>query len=128
MSERKILNLTQHSATPEQLSQGVVEPSEDDKIRIQKLLTFEELPERHEIYRRAAGLAAVASCYKKSGVTHAMIGGAPYLMPALAFELKDAGILPVAAFSNRISEEKLDPETGEVKKTQVFKHLGFVRC
>jgi len=43
-------------------------------------------------------------------------------MGPLAKTLSEAGIRPLFAFSERVSEE--DPETG--MKVSVFKHLGFV--
>ena len=55
-----------------------------------------------------------------------MIGGAPYLMSALERALKQRGVKPLYAFSLRVSEDVLDESTGEVKKTLVFKHLGFL--
>ena len=55
-----ILNLTQHKATPEQLSEGVHEPREEVKQRIRELLTFEDLPTVKDIERRADELADLA--------------------------------------------------------------------
>jgi len=117
----RILNLTQHKPTPEQVSAGVVEPAEEDKQTIRNALTFDDLPTAEKIERRAQALAKVAKRYCDS----AMIGGAPYLMSALERALKERGIKPLYAFSKReVVEEQLSD--GSVKKTQVFKHLGFV--
>ena len=82
----KILNLTQHKATPEQITAGVIEPAEEDKQMIQKLLTFKDLPTPEEIYEK---------------------------------------VKPLYAFSKREVVEEQLPD-GSVRKTQVFKHLGFV--
>lgn len=57
----------------------------------------------------------------------AMIGGAPYLMGPLEAALKDRGIAPLYAFSERRSIE-VKNEAGEVTKTAVFVHLGFVEA
>lgn len=57
----------------------------------------------------------------------AMIGGAPFLMPALEKALRTKGILPVYAFSQRESVEEI-MEDGTVRKTAVFKHRGFVEA
>lgn len=56
----------------------------------------------------------------------AMIGGAPYMMALLEQALWARGIVPLYAYSERRSVEKTDPITGEVTKTAVFVHLGFV--
>jgi len=121
----KILNLTQHAPTPEQVAAGVVEP-EEGKKKIQRLLTFEDLPTAEEIQERAEALARVAEVLTKEyGHDSVMIGGAPYLMSALEKALKERGIKPLYAFSKREVVEETLPD-GSVKKTQVFKHQGFV--
>jgi hypothetical protein len=56
--------------------------------------------------------------------THAMIGGAPWMMAALESALLDAYITPLYAFSVRESVEIAQPD-GSVVKTAVFKHVGF---
>ena len=117
----KILNLTQHMATPEQVVMGVFEP--ENKTRIQELLTFNSLPTREEINDRAMAIASYAGC--QTDCTHAMIGGAPYLMPALEHALTFQGITPLYSFTERVSVETVQPD-GTVKKTAVFKHIGFV--
>lgn len=55
----------------------------------------------------------------------AMIGGATYLMEALAKALRDCGIRPLYAFSTRVSVEQAMPD-GSVRKVNEFRHLGFV--
>lgn len=114
-----ILNLTQHPATEEQISAGVVEP--ENKKAIQDLLTFTGIPTREEIVDRAKKLAEIAHEF---GASKTMIGGVPYLMGPLEKELRFAGIIPVYAYSDRVSiEEIID---GKVVKKSIFKHLGFV--
>jgi hypothetical protein len=54
-----------------------------------------------------------------------MIGGALWLMPALATELMDHEIEPVFAFTKRETEEQPQPD-GSVRKVAVFRHAGFV--
>lgn len=131
-----VLNLTQHVMTPEQGNAGVVEPRMT-KERIQALLTFEEIPSKAEIEARAKELARLAaeeaSMYSGETenyvwITKVMIGGAPYLMPALEkaiLECPGWGFRPVYAFSKRTSEEVPQPD-GSVRKVQVFRHAGFV--
>lgn len=115
-----IINLTQHTATNEQATNGVVEPN--DKKAVQSLLTFNNLPTRAEIAERATALAKIAQGH---GATHAMIGGAGYLMPALENALKETGITPLHAFSVRESVEEI-ADDGSVVKKNVFRHVGFV--
>lgn len=116
----KIINLTQHEATMDQAKNGVFEPQ--NKIEVQGLLTFDNLPQQTEIKARAFALAKIA---EEERATSAMIGGAPYLMGALENALKERGIQPLYAFSVRESIEEHLP-TGEVIKKNIFKHLGFV--
>jgi hypothetical protein len=86
----KILNLTQHQATPEQSAQGVVEPH--NKALIQELLTFTAAPSTAEVWEKARALADLVG--GGAGMDAAMIGGAPYLMGKLEFSLKQRGITP----------------------------------
>jgi len=115
-----MINLTQHCATPEQIAVGVIEPK--DKATIQRLLTFDTLPDRAELQERANTIAAIAS---QEGAQSAMIGGAPFFMSELETSLVISGIAPFYAFSVRDSIEQLQPD-GSVKKVQTFKHVGFV--
>ena len=125
---KKIINLTQHNATPEQIEAGVVEP--EVKARIQELLTFDEPPDPAEIIRRAEEFAALAyeivtAEYDAETVT-VMVGGAPFFISALERELMFRGMDPVYAFSMRESIDQAQ-EDGSVRKVAVFRHLGFVR-
>ena len=54
-----------------------------------------------------------------------MIGGAPYLMSALENALMAVGIKPLYSFSERVSMEETIAD-GTVRKTNVFRHVGFV--
>lgn len=119
----KILNLTQHVASAEQVEQGVVELSTQDKAILTSLITFDELPAKEELFNRASQVVELVDKYN---ATHAMIGGAPYFMTYLESALAiDAGIVSVYAFSKRISNEYVD-ESGHTHKTMIFKHQGFV--
>ena len=116
----KILNLTQHKPTIEQIKLGIVDPVER-KSEIQALLTFDEIPSKNEMEDRAIRLAKI--CVEE-GFDKAMIGGAPYFMSTLEKVLKENGIQPLYAFSKRIVEE-IETKNG-VEKKVIFKHLGFV--
>jgi hypothetical protein len=116
----KIVNLTQHPATPEQIAQGVVDLSEGERERLGVLLTFGYLPTKDNIFAVAWEVAKYSDGYDT-----AMIGGAPYLMGKLEDMLHRKGCTPVYAFSRRESVEELQTD-GSVKKVNVFRHVGFV--
>ncbi len=118
----KIVNLTQHAGSEEQIRDGLVEPTPEGKKKVGSLLTFEHLPSRKEIVQRAEELAELAFA---SGCPFAMIGGAPYLMGPLEDALQKKGIFPVYAFSIRESVEETLPD-GSVRKSSVFKHGGWI--
>jgi len=120
----RILNLTRHPATPEQKAAGVVDFSEEGRRQFSRLLTFDELPSSDEIWQRAL---LIASSAKRDDPEAAMIGGAPFLMAPLEKALRMVGITPLYAFSRREAVEETLPD-GSVKKTQVFRHLGFVEA
>lgn len=119
-----MLNLTQHMATPDQIEDGVFEPSPEMKKKICDLLTFDDIPSEGDICERASQLAQLVS---ETGQAKVMIGGAPYLMGALERSLVLKGIIPFYSFSVRKSEETTMPN-GDVKKTNVFKHVGFIKA
>ena len=116
----KILNMTQHNPTPEQIERGVVNllPAEWRA----EVLTFNDLPQDGEVQQRAERIARRAA---KTGLGAAMIGGVPFLMGPLTTALKARKIRVFFAFSRRESVEKMAAD-GAVTKTQVFRHLGFV--
>ena len=115
----KILNLTQHKATQDQLDAGVEEPVYKEKLC--SYLNFDSgIPTYLGMKSRAEKLALYA---KNEGYDKVMIGGAPYFMPVLEFVMKEAGLKVCYAFSKRVSEEK--EINGVVVKVNSFKHLGF---
>lgn len=118
----KILNLTQHTATPEQSAVGVVEPV--NKELVCKLLTFDTLPSQEEIDDRARQLVQVALKEVPAG-SSVMLGGALFLMGPLVSRLKAYQRKPVFAFSQRQSQD-MPQADGTVKKVAVFKHVGFI--
>ena len=116
------VNLTQHVATAEQIADGVVDVSEEDREKLSALLNFDHAPSRAEIEWRANQLVELAKTYKTG---RAMIGGALWLMGALESALHKERIEPVYAFGPRESVEIPQPD-GSVKKTLVFRHRGCV--
>ncbi|AEP36193.1 hypothetical protein [Taylorella asinigenitalis] len=120
----KILNLTQHKATPEQIKAGVVDLNERDRETWSKAITFNELPIAGDIEK--AVFLACDLCLENDAKA-AMIGGAPFLMSPLVDELKRIGAQPLFAFSKRESKE-ITKEDGTVEKVSVFRHEGFVEA
>jgi len=117
-----ILNLTQHSATAEQVAVGVVEPQNKEVVK--NLLNF-ETTESLDCFEREDRAQQLATIAVASGAKCAMIGGAPFFMSELERALSLVGISPVYAFSKRESVDAVQPD-GSVRKTAVFRHLGFV--
>ena len=118
-----ILNLTQHTATQEQIAVGVTaHPS----LEVKTMLNFEEIPSMNELLDRAIRISQIALMELHGVETpKAMIGGAPFFMAHLEYALRAVGITPLYAFSQRVSEEVVN-EDGSVTKVNKFKHLGFV--
>lgn len=134
----RIMNLTQHKATPEQIAAGVVDLPDNYRAHLSALLTFEEMPTSAEVQARAEQVAAFAVGLwteweegRAPSQAHlserVMIGGAPYLMAPLERALIESGFAPVYAFSRRETGEETLPD-GSVRKTGVFRHLGFVEA
>lgn len=125
-----ILNLTQHAATAEQLAAGVVDLEGGQLQELKKLLNFNSLPTRQDVRQVACAIGWLVDTVLrgvKPRPQHpvAMIGGAPFLMPALEEALADRNVRPVYAFSRRESVEEIQAD-GSVRKTAVFRHAGFV--
>jgi hypothetical protein len=135
-----ILNLTQHPAGPDQVAVGVVNLTGARLTFLRECLTFDSLPTPGGIENAANEIADTAASamdgrtpdQEEEGVdlfvapgSQAMIGGAPYLMAPLERALREWGIEPLYAFSVRETEEQTQPD-GSVRKTNVFRHAGFV--
>ena len=138
-----IINLTQHSMTEEQYKyndENLVEikfkpyngTSLGSPDYVKRLLNFNSKPDKKEIISRAIALAAYASGLLNQAKNNddklfALIGGAPYLMGELEEALKQNGIQPLYAYSERESVETINAD-GTVIKTAVFKHKGYIEA
>lgn len=128
-----IINLTQHAASPEQRAAGVHDLPAEARACVIRLLTVDDLPSRDEIDSRCADIAHLAASLASPDdrddgcgfATHAMIGGAPWMMRALEDALLSQGIEPIYAFSVRESVDQLQAD-GSVRKVAVFRHAGWV--
>jgi len=97
----KYLNLTGRNTTQEQMDSGVIDPKEKMKLKIQKLLNFESIPEMEEVNSRAKQLAYIAHAiiltderFKGVKSFNTLIDGVPFLMNTLEKELLAKGITP----------------------------------
>lgn len=120
----KIINLTQHPATPEQIAAGVEDLRGPALEVLREFLTFDALPTRADIEAAAEGIATLAMALEYEA---AMIGGAPWLMAPLEAALRRYGVRPLYAFSRREATEEAMPD-GSVRKVAVFRHVGFVEA
>lgn len=132
------MNLTQHTSSTAQTTEGVWDPPPAVKAQIRNLLTFDHLPTKGDIEERAEALAKVAQEALSARIKdlegpprwgtslEVLIGGAPYLMAPLEKSLRARGLMPVYAFSRRDTVEEVSP-TGETIKKSVFRHIGFIR-
>lgn len=109
-----IKNLTQHEPTSDQAGVSAVDE------HALEFLNFSTPPSVEEINDRAYALACRAN-----GYTHAMVGGAPYLMGPLVAALHQAGVQPLFSFTERKSEEQTHPD-GTVKKVSIFAHVAWI--
>jgi hypothetical protein len=118
------LNLTQHAATADQIAAGVVDLSEGDRQWLIRTLTFAVPPDMAEMVDRARTVFAIASA---SLIPHdrVMLGGAPFFTTVLEVAATLHRETVVYAFSQRETIEQAQPD-GSVRKTQVFRHAGFV--
>lgn len=160
-----IINLTQHSATADQVAAGVLDVT--DQTLLSQLLTINigglngfaniSRPVQEETLRYRAReilnafvlpeIARVVREHFQSllenedqpfewsnvralnarndlPVVQCMVGGFHPLMAVLIPMLRAHGAEPLVALSDRVTVEETLPD-GTVKKTQVFKHLGF---
>ena len=99
----QILNLTQHTPTPEQIAAGVVELTAEHKGKLLSLLNFSETPKRSDMVWRANAIAEIAMSYNHQ---KALIGGAPWHMNELAqaLVLCPDNIQPVFTLVQPVSE------------------------
>lgn len=133
----KILNLTCHTATFGQIAAGVVEFTSPERFeRLLSLLKFNTAPS--ELLVKSRTMAIVALAMEEIDFQHkgkeveydewgVMLGGALWLMKPLTNEFGRSRVVPMFAFSERKSVETMLPN-GQVEKTQVFKHAGWVKA
>ena len=104
-----IINLTQHPATPEQVSAGVVDLPPPQREVLLRLLTcsLEDFAAGIDIVKRAERVAQLAKHNGLGGdnafdpaCDYAMIGGSPWVTGAIEGELQLRGIIPLFSFAD----------------------------
>ena len=122
------INLTQHPLSNEQLDevqQKGYEVANLPRDVVVANIEFAHLPSRREMLEKASTLAEAVKEAAGNRPAVAMIGGAPFYQGILTEVLLSKGIIPCFAFSVRRSVETTN-DKGEVVKTSVFKHEGFI--
>ena len=117
----KIVNLTQHSCTPEQIEEGIFDLPEGMRQRLVKALTFSPQYTKQDLEKAAevvVGLVKEVDCFKT------MIGGMPSFMPILEKALVKEGAAVGYARSERVSVDQQMPD-GSVRKVATFRHCGI---
>ena len=56
-----------------------------------------------------------------------MVGGAPFFQMAVNVACLNNNVLPLAAYSERLSVETVQAD-GSIAKQNIFKHKGFIPC
>ena len=126
-SKGKILNATQHQATPEQLAEGIVDLPSEVRSELGKLLTFEDLPTPTDLRVRSIQVTGLLLAQGAKPGDRVMIGGAPFFMEELADTLRRSGLKPCYAFSRRESVDQPQSD-GSVRKVAVFRHVGLIEA
>jgi hypothetical protein len=118
----KIVNLTQHPATPEQIAAGVMDLNSAALSLLKKLIIFEVQPSKDNM-RAAADI--VADIAVGTGADAAMVGGPPFFASTLEMALKVRNIKPLYSFSRRETIDEIQDDDS-LKEVSVFKHAGFI--
>lgn len=122
----RILNATQHTATPDQVAEGIIDFPANYQAALKAAITFPAVYGKEELKAAARMVAELVRDFvgefgKIDGV---MIGGMPSFMPVLEVQLSSAGFAPCYAQSDRVVEEQTQAD-GSVRKVAVFKHAGL---
>ena len=127
-----IINLTQHLATPDQASAGLIDMPEDGGFRaaLNEALSFNHQPDQEELLRRARRVVGIMADYA-GGMTalqgrKVMLGGFSALMHPLQAACLKAGMQVGYAYPGSCEcVDQLQPD-GSVLKMAIFRHGGFI--
>lgn len=117
----KVVNLTQHLATKEQIEEGVFDLPEGLREKLVKALIF---PAQYTKADLEVAAQEVVNLVKEVDNFRVMIGGMPSLMPVLEKALIKEGVAVSYARTERVSVDQAQAD-GSVKKVSVFQHAGL---
>ena len=119
----EILNLTGVKATAEQIADGVIDPTDEDREKIWKLLyDFKTTPRWMELNARAMDIAKIAKPYKTKMV---MLEAPTFFVHELTSTIEFLGMCPIYAFTRQEVVKKTRPD-GSVWEQTITRHLGWV--
>lgn len=131
----RVINLTQHPFTQDQLTEFKSAGVKDENIidtndEIKALITFSGDIDAEVIRDRANKVRDYVKKfrdYDNKVIGYALTGGAPFFQTAVNTACSLNGFLPIASYSERVSIEAVQAD-GSVVKQNVFKHKGFISC
>jgi len=128
----RIINLTQHPFNQDQLNEfslaGITaENIIDTNDTLKAIITFTGEIDVAVIQERAQQLSQYISQCVGDKPCLAMVGGAPFFQMAVNVACLNNNVLPLAAYSERVSVETVQADES-VAKQNIFKHKGFIPC
>lgn len=118
----KVFNLTKHSLTPDQISDGGIDVNaaqESNDTLFTRKPTHDEMKERAT---RLVGHAVDAGAKQGDFV---LVAGAMYFVNPMIDAAKEVGLKPIASFTQRVATEKTNDD-GSVSLAYTFKHEGWI--
>lgn len=119
--KNRILNLTQHRATPAQMEDGIENVPSRLAEQLERLLTF---PADYGLTCLSLSAKALAAMAHQLGYEQVMIGGLPALMSHLEREMIALDISVGYARTERVSIDTPQPD-GSNKKVSTFRYAGM---
>lgn len=128
----RIINLTQHPFSQDQLNEFALAGITADNIidtndTLKAIITFTGEIDVAIIQEKANQLSEYIAQYVGDKSCLAMVGGAPFFQMAVNVACLNHNVLPLAAYSERVSVESVQAD-GSIAKQNIFKHKGFIPC
>lgn len=131
----RIINLTQHPFRQDQLNEFALAGITADNIidtndTLKAIITFTGDIDVAVIQEKANQLSQYIAQYTGDNpyfAMVAMVGGAPFFQMAVNVACLNNNVLPLAAYSERVSVESVQAD-GSITKQNIFKHKGFIPC
>lgn len=128
----RIINLTQHLFSQDQLNEFALAGITADNIidtndTLKAIITFTGEIDVAVIQEKANQLSQYIAQYVGDKPCLAMVGGAPFFQMAVNVACLNHNVLPLAAYSERVSVESVQAD-GSIVKQNIFKHKGFIPC